>query len=440
MEKVYTIQELNSTVRKLIRDQFPDYVWVCGEIQDLRDRGTINLNLIQKHKDASEIIAQAKAVIFENVRPQIDKKIKETNGAFELRKDIEVKLLCRVDLYVKTGSFSLTVVDIDPVYTLGKMAQSRQRIIEELKVKGLLERNKLMPMPLVPLRVGLITSPDSAAYHDVIDEFKKSRYGFKILVYDCYMQGKFVERDVVSGLNFFNKLSEDELDVIMIARGGGSTADLSWFDNKKIAETVAFLRFPLISAIGHEINTSITDMAAHTFVKTPTKGAQFLVERISGFLDSLANLEEKVGIYAEDLLEDSKNALETTAVKIDSAVPRYLRSHKEKLLSQKVTVENFTRRFLELKNNGLAANVSVLKLHLNTIFKSTNDELKHKESKIRLLNPHNVLKRGYSITLKDKRTIKSIDDVKENDMIKTVLYQGEITSEVKNKGMKDSGD
>lgn len=432
-EKVYTIQELNGTVRKLIRDQFPEYVWVCGEIQDLRDRGTINLNLVQKHTEANEIIAQAKAVIFENVRPQIEKRIKETNGAFEFRKDIEVKLLCKVDLYVKTGQFSLTVFDIDPVYTLGKMAQSRQKIIEELRAKGLFEKNKLVPMPLIPLKVGLITSPDSAAYHDVLDEFKKSKYGFDISVYDCYMQGKFVERDVLDALNFFNNLSYEELDVIMIARGGGSTADLSWFDNKKIAESIASLKFPLISAIGHEINTSITDMVAHTFVKTPTKGAQVLVERVKNFLDSLTDFEQKVGTCAEDLLEDSKNALETMAVKIDSAVSRYLRGHKEELLSKQVTVDNFTKRILELRKNELDGSVSVLKLHLSKIFKGVTDDLSHKESKIRLLDPQNVLKRGYSITFKGQRAIKSIDDVRENDMIKTVLYQGEISSEVKTK-------
>ncbi|MFA5271419.1 MAG: exodeoxyribonuclease VII large subunit [Candidatus Omnitrophota bacterium] len=433
IEKVYTIQELNGTVRKLIRDQFPEYVWVCGEIQDLRDRGTINLNLVQKHTEANELIAQAKAVIFENVRPQIDRRIKETNGAFEFRKDIEVKLLCKVDLYVKTGQFSLTVFDIDPVYTLGKMAQSRQKIIEELRAKGLFEKNKLVPMPLIPLKVGLITSPDSAAYHDVIDEFKKSKYGFNIFVYGCYMQGKLVENDVVSALNFFNNLSFDELDAIMIARGGGSTADLSWFDNKKIAETIAFLKFPLISAIGHEINTSITDMVAHTFVKTPTKGAQFLTERVKNFLDSLTDFEQKISMHAEDFLEDNKARLGNLAVKIDSAVPRYLRGHKEELLSKKVTIDNFTKRFLELKNNELTGNVSVLKLHLSKIFKSVTDDLSHKESKIRLLDPHNVLKRGYSITFKADKAIKSIDDVEENDMIKTVLYKGNIVSEVKNK-------
>ncbi|MCK9574111.1 MAG: exodeoxyribonuclease VII large subunit [Candidatus Omnitrophica bacterium] len=432
-EKVYSILELNNTVKKLIRMDFPDYVWVCGEIQDLRDRGTVNLNLVQKHPEANEIMAQVNAVIFENIKPQITKRIAETNGAFELKKDIEVKLLCKVDLYVKTGKFSLTVFDIDTVYTLGKMAQSRQRIIEELKAKGLLERNKLIPMPSIPLKVGLITAPDSAAYHDVLDEFKKSQYGFKIFIYGCYMQGKLVESDVTAALNFFNNLSRDELDVIVIARGGGSTADLSWFDNKKIAETVAMLKFPLISAIGHEINTSITDMVAHTFVKTPTKGAQFIIERVKEFIGSLESIEQRMELAVKDFLENNKNQLAMLTSKCDSGASRYFQIHKEELSLKKANIGNFTKKFLSMRRQELLGSCDIFKLKLNTFLSDSRESMKHIESKVRLLDPKNVLKRGYSITFKDSKPIKSIDDIDENDIIKTVLYKGDITSRVEKK-------
>jgi len=432
-EKVYTVLELNNTVKKLIRMEFPDYVWVCGEIQDLRDRGTINLNLVQKHPEANEIVAQANAVIFENTRPQIEKRIQETNGAFTLQKDIEVKLLCKVDLYVKTGKFSLTVFDIDTVYTLGKMAQSRQKIIEELKAKGLLERNKLIAIAEVPLKVGLITAPESAAYHDVLDEFKKSKYGFKIFIYECYMQGKLVERDVLAALNFFNNLSAEELDVIMIARGGGSTADLSWFDNKKIAEAVAMLKFPLISAIGHEINTSIVDLVAHTFVKTPTKGAQLIIEKVKEFIHSLDDIEARLAPKVGDFLKDTKKELAMQTTKVDSATSRYFQFHKEELSSQKTNIINLAQKFLGLNRQRLLANLDIFKLKLNTFLSLRRTALKDKENKVRLLDPKNILKRGYSITFKDSKPIKFIDELKENDIIKTILYEGNIISSVKEK-------
>jgi exodeoxyribonuclease VII large subunit len=436
-EKVYTVLELNNAVKKLIRMEFPDSVWVCGEIQDLRDRGTINLNLVQKHTEADELIAQVNAVIFENVKPQIAKRIQETNGAFELKKDIEVKLLCKVDLYVKTGKFNLTVIDIDPVYTLGKMAQSRQRIIEELKSKGLLEKNKLLTLPQVPLKVGLITAPDSAAYHDVIDEFKKSNFGFKIFFHACYMQGKFVERDILAALNFFNNLSADELDVVIIARGGGSTADLSWFDNKKIAEAVAFSKFAVISAIGHEINTSITDMVAHTFVKTPTKGAQFLVERVKEFLESLKTIEEAVWEHSEFLFKTEKQKLSLLTGKIDSVLPRYFQWHKEELLSKKLNLISYVKALLTQAQQELKANFDALKTYLNKLFKEAKSQTDYRQAKIRLLDPKVILKRGYSITLKDEKALKSIDNIGESDIIKTLIYDGRFISQVTEKTKND---
>jgi exodeoxyribonuclease VII large subunit len=432
-EKVYTVLELNNVVKKLIRMEFPDYVWVCGEIQDLRDRGAINLNLVQKHTEADELIAQVTAVIFENIKPQIARRIKETSGVFELKKDIEVKLLCKVDLYVKTGKFSLTVIDIDPVYTLGKMAQSRQRIIEELKSKGLLDKNKLLPLPQVPLRIGLITAPDSAAYHDVIDEFKKSKYGFRIFFYACYMQGKFVERDILAALNFFNNLSADELDVVIIARGGGSTADLSWFDNKKIAEAVAFSKFAVISAIGHEINTSITDMVSHTFVKTPTKGAQFLIEKVKEFIEQLKIIEQAILERSDLLFKDEKQKLSDLTRKIDSVLPRYFQWRKDELLSKKLNMTSYVKALLTKEQQGLKVNFDSLKTYLNKLFKDAKSQTDYRQAKIRLLDPKVILKRGYSITLKDDKALKGIDNINESDIIKTLLYGGRIISQVTEK-------
>jgi exodeoxyribonuclease VII large subunit len=432
-EKVYSILELNTAVRSLIRMEFPNYIWVCGEIQDLRDRGAMNLNLVQKHPEFDEIVAQVKAVIFENVKPQIVKRIKEVDSAFELKKDIEVKLLCKVDLYAKTGSFSLTVVDIDPIYTLGKMAQSRQRIIEELRLKGYLERNKALAMPQLPLRLGLITALDSAAYHDFIDELKKSSYGFSLSVYDCYMQGKLVETSILAALEFFNQYSYEELDVIVISRGGGSTADLSCFDNKKIAEAIATSKFPVISALGHQINTTIADLVAHTSVKTPTKGAQSLIEKVGVFVQELSRLEEHILEKAQDYLGDARKKLSDITVKIDSLLPRYFKVHANELVTRERDVQNIAKNLLATKHRELISDAEVLNLHTNKIFKDCRYTMQALEEKTRILNPKNVLKRGYSVTLKEGKALKSIDNINEGDIIKTLLYNGTIGSKVTDK-------
>jgi len=283
IEKVFTVLEINTIVKGLIREAFPETIWVCGEIQGLRpDRNKRHtyFELVQKQAEGDGIVAKVKVALFAGRKPLIQRRINETEGGFELKNDIEVKFLCEVSLHPPTGQYSLVVVDIDTVYTLGKVAQNRLKVIEDLKMRGLLEKNKLTCFPLLPLRVGLVTAYDSAAYHDFINELKNSSYSFKVLVQNCHMQGKLVEGDVVKALCFFNNLSSKKLDVIVITRGGGSTADLAYFDNKKIAESIAGSNLPIISAIGHQINTTITDMVSHTFCITPTKAAGVLVERI----------------------------------------------------------------------------------------------------------------------------------------------------------------
>ncbi|UCD15932.1 MAG: exodeoxyribonuclease VII large subunit [Candidatus Omnitrophota bacterium] len=433
IEKVYTVLELNDTVKGLIREQFPDYIWVCGEIQDLRERLHINFNLVQKQEFGNQIIAQTKAVIFANVKPQILRRIKQAGSDFQLKPDIEVKLLCRVDLYSKTGQFSLTVFDIDPVYTLGKIAQNRQRIIEELRKAGLLDKNKEKELPVLPLRIGLITAYNCAAYHDFINELKISNYGFKVFVFDSYMQGRYVEDNVVAALKYFSEFSVDDLDVVVITRGGGSTADLSFFDSKKIAQTIASMKFAVIAALGHHINVTITDMVANLSVKTPTAAAKFLLDKVTRFLADLDYLEESILKKTQRLILDNSKSLETTAVKLESAITRYFREHKEQLLSSKLHIRRLVDMSLAQKKTDIKRHFVDLGTHLHKIFRHSKDKLRHSDEKIKLLNPKNILRRGYSITLRGAKALKSIDNIEIKEIIETVLYNGRIISQVKDK-------
>lgn len=433
-EKVYTVLELNTIVRDVIRSEFPNYIWVAGEIQGLRPERSkrhIYFELVQKHVKEDSIAAKVKIALFAGRRPLIQRRIQEAEGAFELKNDIEVKLLCEVSLHPPTGQYSLIVIDIDTVYTLGKVAQNRLKIIEDLKKQGLLDKNKLQNIPPIPLNIGLITAYDSAAYHDFTNELKISGYSFKILAYNCHMQGGLVEADVVEALGFFNKLDLDKLDVIVITRGGGSIADLSYFDNKKIAQTIANSNFAVISAIGHQINTTIADMVSHTFYKTPTKAAQFLTEKIKEAEDNINYLQEEIIKRADSFVADKRGELQNLTVKMESQSLKYFRLHREELLSKKHKVLSAWRFFLSEKKDSLKIAARDLRSSLVGIFKHLKDNLKYKEGKLKILDPKNILKRGYSITFKGKRAVKSIDDIAEGDMIRTVLYKGSIESKVK---------
>jgi len=436
IERVFTVLELNTVVRELVQTAFPQSIWVCGEIQGLRpDRGKRHtyFELVQKADTADSIVAKVKMALFANRKPLIEKRISQAKGDFQLKNDIEVKLLCEVSLHPPTGQYSLVVVDIDTVYTLGKVAQNRLKIIEDLKVRGLLEKNKRQRFPLLPLRVGLVTAYDSAAYHDFINELKNSKYSFKVLVRNCHMQGKSVEADVVKALGFFNDLSSKKLDLIVITRGGGSTADLAYFDNKKIAESIAESNFPIISAIGHQINTTITDMVSHTFCITPTKAAGFLVERIREAAENLDYLEEEIIRKSEELISSKKTQLQSLAAKTEALASRYFRVHQAELLDKKHNILSALKIALTQNKEFFKRSLDSLNSSLDKMFDNSRNRLKYLDGKIKILDPGNTLKRGYSITLKEGRAVKSINDLKESDLIKTIFYQGSIISEVKKK-------
>lgn len=435
-EKIYSVLELNTIVRDLIKREFPAAVWVAGEIQGLRperDKAHTYFELVQKHSSASEIIAKIKVALFANRKPYIFKKIQETAGAFELKNDIEVKFLCEVSLHPPTGSYSLVVTDIDTVYTLGKMAANRARIIEDLKKRNLLERNRMLALPEVPLRLGLITAADSAAYHDFTHELASSGYGFSVHVYNCHMQGKNVEGDVVEALEYFNAREAGAIDAIIITRGGGSTADLAWFDNKVIAETIACSKLPVLTALGHQIDTTVSDLVAHTSFKTPTKGAQFFVERVRAFLEELRSIEERASVCADELLSATSRELEEYALAIESRVQDYFRAHKEDILTIELSVNNACKAYLLEQTRIVEGRSEELLETINNFFKKSYDEVKYNESQIRLLDPNLILKRGYSITLKEGKSIKSIDTVNEGDILTTLVYDGKLKSVVKAK-------
>ena len=179
----FSVSELNSMIRDVLTSGFPRAVWVCGEIQSYdRNKGKPHafFELVEKDEGSQEVKARSGLVIWANTRPRIEAVLRKAENAFELKDDIEVKFLCRVDFYPGFGQVRLIVENIDPVYTLGRIAQDRQKLIAEFSRSGLLQKNKALDMPLVPLNIGLVTAFGSAAYHDFIDELGRSACAFKV--------------------------------------------------------------------------------------------------------------------------------------------------------------------------------------------------------------------------------------------------------------------
>ena len=427
--KIFTVLEINELVREVVKVSFPASVWVSGEIQDYnnkKDKPHVFFNFVQKGT-GDTIMAQAPIVIFESVKNFISRRLCECAPPFELKDGIEVQFLCRVDFYAKNGRYQLFMADIEPAYTLGKAAQNRQKIIEDLKSRGLLEKNKEQSLSGVPLRIGLITSFDSAAYHDFTNELKISGYAFNIFLYNCRMQGEETAIDVVKAIRYFNKMSSGELDAVVITRGGGSTADLSFFDNKKIAEEVAGSHHAVLSALGHEINITITDLVAHTSLKTPTKAAQFLVERLKAFVEETDYLFGEITLRAKRLVESQGDRLKISALKVDAVLARYFAARREEI-SQKYHVVSSHAKAVVFKRKEIEVYLPKITALTRQFVEGQKKRLDHASDKLQLLDPKNVLRRGYSITWKNGKIVKNTEEIKEGDILKTTFYNGTITS------------
>jgi exodeoxyribonuclease VII large subunit len=454
--KIYTVVELNTEVQNYLKQQYPATIWVQGEIKNYdrnAHRNHIFFELCEKNPDNEQVLAKITAVIFNGVKQRLANSLRKINAGFQLRDDIEVKFECRVDLYPASGSYQLKVVDMDPYYTLGKIAQQRQAILEALKKEGLLEKNKMLLLPLVPLKVGLITSYNSAAYHDFLKELAESRYGFRVFHVDARMQGQQVEQDVCRAIELFNR---QPMDVIVIIRGGGSRSDMSWFDNLKIARAIAHSGLPVFTGLGHEIDFSVSDLVAHTYQKTPTAAARYLTELVKNYLEKLdrhgseiversiflirhgdqqLNELEKEAIHsARGLVNEARQVLQNAAWRIRQSHNRLIRQTLLRMESASQRIRLKMALWMRDSSKGIGQFRQLFPKLLESRFKNARSRLEIFSIRRNAADPIQVLKRGYTLSLDSKgRTIRQLSGVRMGDVLTTVFVDGQARSRVTEK-------
>ncbi len=298
--RVLTVKQLNEAIGAALLEAFPDALWVRGEVQrlphDAASRRHVYFELHDGGKQGA-VSHQIPAAIlgWDRDRYRLGRFLDGSDPSFRLQDKLEVCLQCRVDFYAPYGKVSLKVIGVDPEYSLGKLEAQRRRVLAWLEAQGLTGLNATRPWPALPLRLGLITSAGSAAEQDVLSGLRASGYPFSVLRADCRMQGEQTAPQVIAALQ---RLAAEAVDVIVIARGGGSRADLSWFDQQDICAAVARCPLPVVSAIGHEVDTSLVDLCAHTRCKTPTAAAALLVEQVRAWDRRVEEAARRVGAGA----------------------------------------------------------------------------------------------------------------------------------------------
>ena len=282
--ETYSVAELTRAISYALEDAFADDVWITGEISGLnRSRGHVYFDLVEPRDDIGQpATAQLAVALFKMNKEVVNRTLKRA-GIARIDSGARVRIRGAVAFNERNGRLQVRMTGIDPMYTLGQLAVDRERVLRSLGEAGLLDRNARVPLPLVPLRVGLVTSAGSAAYHDFVHELDVSGLAFQLTFVDAKVQGVGAVEQVIRALR---QLARTDVDVIALVRGGGSRADLATFDDEQLARTIAALDLPVLTGVGHEVDRSIADDVAHTAYKTPTACAAALGSRNSSCVTS----------------------------------------------------------------------------------------------------------------------------------------------------------
>ena len=405
-----SLLELNALVRRSLEQCLPDEYWIQAELSDVRSNttGHCYLEFVQKDPRSNNLVAKARGMIWSNIYRLLKPYFEETTGQL-FASGIKVLVKVTVQFHELYG-YSLTVLDIDPAYTLGDMARRRREILMQLEEEGVLTLNKELEMPVLPQRIAVISSATAAGYGDFCHQLQHNSGGFFFYteLFPALMQGNQVEESVLAALDRIND-RVNEFDVVVIIRGGGATSDLSGFDTYLLAAACAQFPLPVITGIGHERDDTVLDSVAHTRVKTPTAAAELLIHRITESADHLEELSARLQQGAYALLEQEGRRLGMIQTRIPNLVHRKLTDARFALLAAGKDLAQVTQ----------------------TLLSRHRHRLELLRQRVVDASPDKLLSRGYSITLKDGKAVTDAASLNPGDQLVTRLAKGSFTSEVR---------
>ena len=376
-----TLAQLQGIISIALADALPLPVWVCAEVADIKINasGHCYIDLIEKNEKTGATEAQARATIWRS-------QVMSTVGRFEretgqrLVKGMKILFKAAVSHHAVYG-MSLQIQQIDALHTIGDMERRRQQTIEQLQREGVWDLNRGQQMPLVVQRVAIISSATAAGYQDFMMELSSSNYAIHTELFEATMQGESCSESVVAALYDIADRAE-EFDAVAIIRGGGSTSDLECFNAYDIAFAVTQFPLPVLTGIGHDKDTSVTDMVAHTMLKTPTAVAQWINQRAADFDGAL----EYCAISLRDICRQTTHAaalrLEQMSAEVRHLAERTLQGEAQKLDGLSNLVANFA--------------------------------------------PERIFRLGYAIARKEGKALASVEGVEVGDTINISLADGEI--------------
>lgn len=421
-KQIFTVSELNAQIKIILEDGFAA-VWVEGEVSGISkiSTGTTFFSL----KDSSSLL---KCVIFPS----------HVHGLkFDLKDGIKVICFGHISLYEKTGQYQLYIEKIEP-QGIGSLQLAFEQLKEKLEKEGLFAIEHKRTLPYLPAKIGIITSFSGAALKDMLKVLERRFKDVHIVIRSCLVQGEAAKEDIVEAIREINEYNEsltedNKIEVLIVGRGGGSIEDLWSFNEEIVVRAIYNSKIPVISAVGHERDFTISDMVADLRAATPSVAAEIilpqkedLINKVKGSFNRITNIIENVLAESSQNLEDNLHRL-----KVVMSHSWQFNSHKLEIAVSKLYKLNPAIVIPDLisKVDDLARQIHVRMMHLLEIKEM---DFSSGIEKLGSLNPLNILNRGYSVTfrLDDNFVVKDTKVLKEGDLIKTRFFRGEIVSKV----------
>ena len=393
---IVSVSELNLLVRQALRSSFPDTIWVEGEASRVKVHSSGHMYFVLKDESAS-----VSAVMFRSAREGMK---------FELEHGMHIICRARVDIYEREGRYQIYVEEIVPK-GVGALELAFRQLKEKLEKEGLFDESRKQELPFLPRVVGVITSPTGAAVRDIINVLKRRFDGVGILIYPVKVQGEGAAEEIAKAIMIFNEFFRNEVDVLIVGRGGGSIEDLWAFNEEIVARAISNSYIPVISAVGHEIDVTISDLVADRRAPTPSAGAEMAVPDKREIVRRIENLGHRLYRRLSHQWESLIYRLESIRRSRAFFEPQYRINEYMQVLDS----------LIERANNSISRCEEKTRLHLKSL-----------AGKLEVLSPLKTLLRGYSIVRRrrDNRLISSVSLAKPGEDIAVRFSDGEVDARV----------
>ncbi|MEZ0535754.1 exodeoxyribonuclease VII large subunit [Caldicellulosiruptoraceae bacterium PP1] len=439
-QDIWTVNQLTTYIKdKIDRDYLLKDIIIRGEIVKPTISGK---HLYFDLKDTSGE-SKIKCVFFGYLYTE-NKLILPSNG-------FKALLYCDVMYYDKDNVVELRVKKIQEE-GFGELYLKLKELREKLEKEGLFDDRFKKPLPSYPKSIGIVTSKYGAAVLDIINSIKNRFSNIHIYIYNCQVQGQNAPKEICEGINYFDNFKK--VDIIIVGRGGGSFEDLMAFNDEQVIRTIFAAKTPIISAVGHDRDYVLSDYVADVRAITPTNAGEIVVKKLVNLQSDIENLTNQIKFKFNNMFQHKKKDLlllerlleqnspqnsiyrkmqyvDTLTVRLNALSKRMFLSKKERLnqLEKKLNMHSPVAKFNVYKNNYFYLNNQLPK-SMKNILNNKTEKIQNIIDKLIILNPLNILRRGYTVTKKDDKIVTDIEKININDIITVMYYNGNATTKI----------